>query len=51
MNVVERRASMPVATLAAGVLEGNRLLLARAISRVENQEPDASALLLSLIHI
>jgi LAO/AO transport system kinase len=48
MNVVERRASMPVATLAAGVLEGNRLLLARAISRVENQEADASALLTAL---
>jgi LAO/AO transport system kinase len=34
--------------LVQGVLSGNRLLLARAISRVENQEADASALLSSL---
>ncbi len=48
MNVVERRTATPPAVLVAGVLEGNRLLLARTISRVENQEPDASALLTAL---
>lgn len=40
-------ASLPV-DLAAGVLSGDRLSLARAITRVENQESDATALLASL---
>ncbi|MBK8046557.1 MAG: methylmalonyl Co-A mutase-associated GTPase MeaB [Anaerolineales bacterium] len=35
-------------SLAAGVLDGNRLLLARTISRVENQEADAHQILGSL---
>lgn len=48
MNVVERRVLTPPAVLVEGVLDGNRLLLARAISRVENQEADASALLTAL---
>ena len=48
MNVVERRTATPPAALVEGVLGGNRLLLARAISRVENQEPDASTLLTAL---
>lgn len=34
--------------LVEGVLGGNRLMLSRAISRVENQEADASALLTAL---
>ncbi|HQY91644.1 methylmalonyl Co-A mutase-associated GTPase MeaB [Caldilinea sp.] len=37
-----------VALLAEGVLNGNRLMLSRAISHVENQETDASALLTAL---
>ena len=37
-----------VALLAEGVLNGNRLMLSRAISHVENQETDASALLTGL---
>lgn len=42
-------ASAPSAeALAAGVLEGNRLLLARAISRVENQETAAQSILRAL---
>ena len=48
MNVNERRAPTPKAALVAGVLGGDRLMLARTISRVENQEPDASALLTAL---
>ena len=48
MNGIELRASTPVDALVAGVLGGNRLLLARAISRVENQAPEASALLTAL---
>lgn len=39
---------MSVAVLAEGVLASNRLLLSRAISRVENQEHDASELLTAL---
>jgi LAO/AO transport system kinase len=34
--------------LVQGVLQGNRLLLARTISRVENQEDDAAAILAAL---
>lgn len=48
MNVVARRAQLPVAALVEGVLGGARLMLARAISRVENQEADAAALLTAL---
>jgi LAO/AO transport system kinase len=38
----------PADTLVQGVLGGNRLHLARTISRVENQEQDAHAILASL---
>lgn len=48
MNGIELRTSTPMDALVAGVLGGNRLLLARAISRVENQAPEASALLTAL---
>jgi LAO/AO transport system kinase len=48
MNAAALRERMSVATLADGVLAGNRLLLSRAISRVENQEHDASELLTAL---
>ena len=48
MNVAARRAQLPVAALVEGVLGGARLMLARAISRVENQEADAAALLSAL---
>ncbi len=39
---------LDAAGLVQGVLEGDRLLLARAISRVENQERDAAELLSAL---
>lgn len=48
MNGIEPRAATAADALVAGVLGGNRLLLARAISRVENQAPEASALLAAL---
>ncbi len=48
MNEATAQARLDAAGLVQGVLNGNRLLLARAISRVENQEADAGALLSAL---
>jgi LAO/AO transport system kinase len=48
MSAVALRERTSAASLAEGVLGGNRLTLSRAISRVENQETDASALLTAL---
>lgn len=42
------RRTTNAAALAQGVLAGDRLLLARAITRVENEQPDAHALLAQL---
>lgn len=47
MSPVSSRAQ-PSADLVQGVLAGNRLLLARTISRVENQEQDAQSILSAL---
>ncbi|RIK58868.1 MAG: methylmalonyl Co-A mutase-associated GTPase MeaB [Chloroflexi bacterium] len=44
---MRRHAASPAA-LAEGVLAGDRLLLARAITQVENEQPDAHALLAQL---
>ncbi|GIV80045.1 methylmalonyl Co-A mutase-associated GTPase MeaB [Litorilinea aerophila] len=48
MAPVKARPSPDVATLVAGIRQGNRLLLARAISRIEDEAPDAQALLQAL---
>jgi LAO/AO transport system kinase len=48
MSGVAIRARAAVETLVEGVLSGERLTLSRAISRVENQEADAAALLTAL---
>lgn len=48
MSAVNTTRRPSIAALAEGVLSGHRLHLARAISRVENQEEDASELLAAL---
>ncbi len=48
MSAVHTTRRPSIAALAEGVLSGHRLHLARAISRVENQEEDASELLAAL---
>lgn len=48
MNQATAQPRLDAAGLVQGVLNGNRLLLARAISRVENQEADAANLLSAL---
>lgn len=48
MSDVALRKRASISALAEGVLAGNRLILSRAISRVENQEHDASELLTAL---
>ncbi len=45
MNIVQARRTTSVDTLVQGVLEGNRLLIARAISRIEGESDDAHAML------
>ncbi len=42
------RPAPDVATLVAGIRQGNRLFLARAISRIEDEAPEAQALLQAL---
>jgi len=48
MVLTRTRSAPSTAELAAGVRGGDRLSLSRTISRVENQEPDATALLTAL---
>ena len=48
MSERQTRRALPIAELVQGVQAGNRLLLARAISRVENETDDAHALLRAL---
>ncbi len=48
MAVETARQTASTDALAQGVLAGDRLLLARAITRVENERPDAHALLAAL---
>jgi LAO/AO transport system kinase len=50
MNEATAQPRPDAAGLVQGILNGNRLFLARAISRVENQEADAAALLSALYH-
>jgi hypothetical protein len=50
MNVVERRHAAPPATLVEGVLDGNRLLLARAISRASRIRSRMPATLLTALY-
>ncbi len=48
MELARTRGARSTADLVSGVLGGDRLALSRAISRVENQEADATALLTAL---
>lgn len=48
MAVAAAPARASIDQLVQGVLQGNRLLLARTISRVENQEADAATILAAL---
>ncbi len=48
MELTRTRGARSTADLVSGVLGGDRLALSRAISRVENQEADATALLTAL---
>src|SRR5512139_4300313 len=48
MNKATAQPRLEAAGLVQGVLGGDRLLLARAITRVENQEADAADLLAAL---
>jgi LAO/AO transport system kinase len=48
MSKATAQPRLDAAGLVQGVLDGNRLLLARAISRAENQEADAGTLLSAL---